>query len=254
MNDSAKGPLEKAKMGVAILSELIKTAGDNPDVREAGANVGKAALTITKTINVVLLPLAALNYGAEKARAYFTEKFPEEFSAKAAAIPADQLVEPKASIAGPALQGLAFAHEEPNLKSMYLSLLASAMDSRVANRAHPAFVEVIKQLDAEEAGLLPDLLRHSAEIPIVEFREDLEGDKGFNLLERHLMDRRDVASDAPVPSSSLRNAFRSDSTSITARGAGGGLSSCSFMLGPSAAIKPDLYFLTRRPGDQQSGQ
>lgn len=184
MNNS----IETAKQGVALVGEIIKAAGDNPDVKEAGANLGQTALTITKTINNVMLPLAAVNFAFDKARTYFAERFPEEISAKASAIPAEQLVEPKASIAGPALQGLAFTHEEPNLKDMYLSLLATAMDGRVKAEAHPAFVEIIKQLDSEEAGLLQGLLREDmAGFAIVEIRTTKNGDKGWNVLEKHVM-------------------------------------------------------------------
>ena len=114
MND----PLKTAKDGVAVIGEIIRAAGDNPAVKEAGENLGKTALTITKTINNALLPLAAVNFAFDKAKKYFAEKFQDDISAKASQIPVENLVEPKASIAGPALQGLAFTHEEPSLKDM----------------------------------------------------------------------------------------------------------------------------------------
>jgi hypothetical protein len=152
-------PISSAKAGVTVLGELMKVAGDNPHVKEAGSNLGKTALTITKTINNALLPLAAVNFAFDKARRYFDEKFADDLSAKVAAIPVESIVDPKASIAGPALQGLAFTHEEPNLKNMYLSLLATAMDGRVASAAHPAFVEVIKQLTADEADKIAIILK-----------------------------------------------------------------------------------------------
>lgn len=184
MNDS----IQTAKQGVVLIGEIIKAAGDNPNVKEAGGNLGQTALTITKTINNVMLPLAAVNFAFDKARTYFAERFPQELFAKASAIPAEQLIEPKASIAGPALQGLAFTHEETNLKEMYLSLLATAMDGRVKAEAHPAFVEIIKQLDSEEAGLLQELLREDvAGFAIVEIRITKNGEQGWNVLEKHIM-------------------------------------------------------------------
>ena len=146
--------IKTARDGVALVGEILKAAGDNPNVKEAGQNLGQTALTVTKLINNALLPIAAVNFAFDKAKVYFAEKFPQDIAAKTAAIPPEQVVEPKASIAGPALQGLAFTHEEPNLKEMYLSLLATAMDGRVAADAHPAFVEVIRQLSSEEAQLM----------------------------------------------------------------------------------------------------
>ncbi|AJY08326.1 Abi-alpha family protein [Burkholderia sp. SIMBA_043] len=168
-------PVSTAKGGIEAVGALMKVAGDTPEVKEAGKNLGQAAVTLTKTINNALLPLAALNYGIEKARAYFAERFQSEMAAKAASIPTDEMVEPKSSVAGPALQGLAFTHEEPDLKAMYLSLLATAMDKRVSRSAHPAFVEIIRQIDAAEVPLLRPILLNPGLQPIVEIRQSLAG-------------------------------------------------------------------------------
>jgi hypothetical protein len=190
--------LKTAREGMAVLGEVIKAAGDNPDVKAAGKELGKTALTITKTINNALLPLAAVNFAFEKARAYFAEKFQGDLAAKAGSIPADQVVEPKASIAGPALQGLAFAHEEPNLKEMYLSLLASAMDGRVAASAHPAFVEIIRQMDSEEASLIRGCLQTPNGIPIAEIRLMESASGNWGVLYRHLLNLHDSTTKLPT--------------------------------------------------------
>jgi Abortive infection alpha len=178
--------IKTATTTVALVGEIIKVAGDNPDVKETGQNLGKTALTITKAINNFLLPLAAVNFAFEKAQIYFLENFQQDLSKKVAGIPPEQIVEPKASVAGPALQGLAFTHEEVNLKDMYLSLLATAMDGRVAEDAHPAFVEIIKQLNSEEANLICGILQSQIPIPIVEVRLTVEN--GWRTLLTHLLD------------------------------------------------------------------
>jgi len=196
-------PLEDAKKGVEIIGELIKAAGDNPDVKEAGKNIGQAALTISKTINNALLPLAAVNFAFDKARIYFAEKFQEDLSKKASSIPLEKIVEPKASIAGPALQGLAFAHEEPDLKNMYLSLLANAMDGRVSGEVHPAFVEILKQLNSEEASLLKVLLPFAAGLPIVEIRKQINSKQGWNCLGKHVMDFKNSTTNQPIENKNL---------------------------------------------------
>ena len=67
--------------------------------------------------------IGAVNFAFDRARQYFSERFAQDLGEKASAIPVDQIVEPKASIAGPALQGLAFSYDEPDLKEMYLNLL-----------------------------------------------------------------------------------------------------------------------------------
>jgi hypothetical protein len=181
-------PLQDAKDGLAVAGELIKLAGEDPKAREAAAHIGEAAVTLAKTINNALLPLAAANFAIEKARKYFADKFGDDLSAKAATIPADQIVEPKASIAVPALQSLAFCFEEADLKEMYLNLLATSMDKRVTSNAHPAFVEVIRQLSAEEAALLKSVLAGQADsISIVRAILKTEGVQGFTVLQNHIL-------------------------------------------------------------------
>ncbi len=184
---SEESPIKVIHEGVSLVAEVIKAAGDNPQVKEAASNLGQTAVTLTKTINNVLVPLAAINFAFDKARIYFSGKFQQEIAAKAEAIPVEHIVEPKASIAGPTLQGLAFTHEEPNLKEMYLNLLATAMDGRAATLAHPAFVEIIKQLDSEDARLVRGVLQSPSPIPIAQIHRTLKDNKGFNLLFQHLL-------------------------------------------------------------------
>lgn len=191
--------ISSAKAGVAVLGEIMKAAGDNPQVKAAGSNLGHTALTITKTINNVLLPLAAVNFAFDKARLYFAEKFADDLAAQTANIPVEDIVEPKASIAGPALQGLAFTHEEVALKAMYLGLLATAMDRRVAPEAHPAFVEVIKQLSADEAHSLKQVLNFATPLPIVEIRISENLDNGYRSLQNHVMNHHTTESVTFIP-------------------------------------------------------
>lgn len=179
--------IKNVKEGVAIVGDIIKAAGNNPNVIEAGSQLGKTALTITKTINNALLPLAAINFAFDKARVYFNEHFKNDIEEKTKCIPLENLVEPKASLAGPAIQGLAFSHEEKELKEMYLNLIASAMDSRIAGKAHPAFVEIIRQLNSEEARMIRNILVSDGHFEIVELRRINKKDQSYNIKYRHLM-------------------------------------------------------------------
>lgn len=190
--------IKTAKNGISLVGEIIKVAGDNSDVKQAGNNLGKAALTITATINNALLPLAAVNFAFEKARTYFSNKFQQDLLDKTSAIPVEHLVEPKASIAGPALQGLAFAHEEISLKDMYLSLLATTMDGRIASEAHPAFIEIIKQLNSEEANLIREVLQSHIPIPICEMILTTEGQAGWKVIATHILPYIDLDTNLPI--------------------------------------------------------
>jgi hypothetical protein len=189
-------PLEQAQTGVALIGEVLRLAGDNPDTRAAGNQLGKTALTVTTAINNVLLPVAAVNFAFAKARKYFDTKFSADLSEKAERIPPDQIVEPKASIAGPALQGLAFSHDEPELKELYLSLLTSSMDARTTSLAHPAFAEVIRQLTADEARLLRPVLAAQS-LAAVELRLALPDNKGWLTLLSNLINTIDKSTHEP---------------------------------------------------------
>ena len=120
--------------------------------------------------NLNLIPLAAVNFGIQKAKEYFTQKFSIEFSDVISDIPEEHLIDPKPSIAGPALQGLAFSIDENELKNLYLQLLKTAVDGRVFEKAHPSFVEVIKQISNLEAINLMRLLRKPNNYPIIRFK------------------------------------------------------------------------------------
>lgn len=186
-------PIKTAQEGVSIVKEIIKVAGDDPKVKEAAGNLGQTAVTLARTINNALLPLAAVNFAFEKAKIYFSEKFQQDITEKAEKIPPEHIIQPKASVAGPALQGLAFTHEEPDLKEMFLNLLATSMDERKAALAHPAFVEIIKQLDSDDARLVRGGLESEASSSIVELSL-MTKNGGYKVLLRHLLNLRDMDS------------------------------------------------------------
>lgn len=190
-------PFAHPRASVAIVGELMKAAGNDPKVKEAAGNLGEAAVTLSRTINNALLPLAAVNFAFDKARVYFQGRFQEDVAKCAAAIPPENLQEPKASVAGPALQALAFTHEEDSLRKMFLGLLSTAMDSRVADSAHPAFVEIIKQLDAAEAPHLVGVLKSKDYLAIAAVNKKGVGG-GASSLARHLVDCRDTKTNEPV--------------------------------------------------------
>ncbi|WP_165787401.1 DUF4393 domain-containing protein [Citrobacter portucalensis] len=156
-NTSSSQPLTATAQ---VAKDLMELAKNDENTILASKNFGESAVIISKTIKNCLLPLAAVNFGIDKAKRYFEERFKIDLEEKIQSIPAENIVEPKASIAGPALQNLAFSHEEPDLKDMYLNLISSAMNSEKNEDTHPAFVEIIKQLTSEEARLLPLFLKN----------------------------------------------------------------------------------------------
>ncbi len=182
----------------------IKASADNPDIKATGGELGKAVFTVAKAINVVLLPIAALNYGYDRARIYFQNRFEPDLKEKLANVPADEIVEPKPSIAGPIMQGLAFSHDEDALRDMYLNLLASAMTKRAAKSAHPAFVEIIKQLTTEEAQALCSALSPPESKEIVQIRLNVTSPSGgWLVLLNHVMAVTDATTKQPIENPDL---------------------------------------------------
>ncbi|GAB2791510.1 DUF4393 domain-containing protein [Dyella kyungheensis] len=143
------------------IAGLIKVAGKSPEAKVSANNIGRAAVTITAAINNALLPLAAVNFAFDKAKRYFEERFPGDFVEKTESIPKERLVEPDPSIAGPALQGLAFNHASEDLRKMYLNLLSASIDCDRANGAHPAFADVLRQTTPFEAQIVSQILEEA---------------------------------------------------------------------------------------------
>lgn len=194
-------PVEEIKDGIA--NKLLTEASTNPDLRAAGSNVGKAALTLSQTLNTCLLPLAALNFAVDSARDYFNESFSSDLEAKAGAIAPENLTKPKASVAGPALQGLAFSHDEESLRDLYLSLISSAMNMETADEVHPAFAEIIRQLSGDEALLLKVVLGVGGPLAIVEIRFRVKKSKGYHVLLNHLLPLSNSDTNEPIESPPL---------------------------------------------------
>jgi len=145
---------------VGVIGESADAAGkvlsvvkDNPHGTQAIDFAAQSAEIVTHTVRNLLLPIVAINYGIDKAKQYFETRFGPELEAKLSSVAPEDVMEPKASIAGPAMQGLGYTYEEDDLRQMYLNLLRTSMNRATAAAAHPAFVEIIKQLSGRDARL-----------------------------------------------------------------------------------------------------
>ena len=186
-----------ADQAIGLATKVLELASDSPELREAGRTIGKSALTLARAVDNVLVPIAAVNFAFDKARVYFETKFKKDLEAAAEDIPPEAMVEPKASIAAPALQGLAFSHEEPDLKSMYLNLLATAMDGRRSHSAHPAYAEIIRQLAADEAKMFNNLIGIPPNgIPIVTLKDTTS--LGIRAIQENIMNVVNSTTGKPI--------------------------------------------------------
>lgn len=104
--------------------------------------------------NVVLYPIKKANLTFK----YKLEKFREDLEKKTSNIPVENLQVPPTMIAGPVLEALKYTYDEEELREMYENLLASAMDNRISNKAHPSFVEIIKQMSPLDSIVLKEIV------------------------------------------------------------------------------------------------
>lgn len=142
MNDPEKlAELAKALPLVQAYEDLLQ-----PAAKEIGRGLG----TVAQTINAALLPLRATIWGFDRIEAWLFASLAQRFAEK----PPERIIPPSPQIAGPAIEALRFAANEETLREMYANLLATAMDRESALAAHPAFVEVIRQLLPDEARVV----------------------------------------------------------------------------------------------------
>ena len=155
--EAVKGIVE----AVPIYEDLLQ-----PAVKE----VGKSLETVAKTVHIALLPVAVLVWSYEQIGAWLLPVL----TRKLRDIPEDELITPAIEVAGPAIEALRFTSESSDeLRDMYANLLATAMDRRKAETAHPGFVEIIKQLTPDEARLVAAL--HPPGEPLLRLRAMLVG-------------------------------------------------------------------------------
>jgi Abortive infection alpha len=150
---------------------LLRIAEGTPEMTAAARSMA-ARTAVKERVKLRLYQSFARMLGVSKA--HFEDTFPQEMGAKIADVPDENLITPPASVAVPALQGLSYTFEEPNLKELYLNLLATASDDRRADQAHPVFAEIIKQLAPNETKLLNVTLRMRG--TVVARIKDLVGD------------------------------------------------------------------------------
>lgn len=122
-----------------------------PDVvQPAAKEIGIALQTVAKTIHIALLPLRLAVWGYDQIEEWLLPKLAERLRD----VPENRIQSPMPTIAGPALEALRFAGQDSTLRELYAKLLATSMDAQTARKAHPAFVEIIRQLIPDEAQLL----------------------------------------------------------------------------------------------------
>lgn len=142
--------------------------------------LGKSLETVGKAINVALLPVSCVVWGADKLKSFIENDVAEKLKD----ISEEKICTPDPTVAGPALEALKFAGHKESLKEMYANLLAKSLNQDTTDKTHPSYVEVIKQLTVEEALLL-QLLSNKKDYPIVCNFMDISNNTNLSIILRN---------------------------------------------------------------------
>ena len=133
----------------------------------AAQELGKGLQTVAKTVHIALAPVSVLVWGYDQIKDFVSTKVADRLKN----VSPENIITPKPNVAGPALESLRYTGHESSLSDMYANLLAAAMDKSTASGAHPAFVEIIKQLTPDEAKLIGLFINHMP-FPLIDVRRE----------------------------------------------------------------------------------
>jgi hypothetical protein len=122
------------------------------ELAPVGQKVGVIAVRVSE---LLLRGIEPAVYGLERASDWIKQAVAERLQN----VPKEKIVPPDPRIALPALQALVLSMDEEEVRKLFASLLAAAMNSDRRALAHPSFVELIKQMTGDEARVFKLLVR-----------------------------------------------------------------------------------------------
>lgn len=153
------GDENKIRDAADAVKGLVEAVPVYEDVLQPAAKeVGAGLQTVAKTIHIALAPVSALVWGYDKLKDYLEERLAEKLKK----VPAEKIITPNPTVAVPAVESMRYTAHDPTLRELYASLLASAMNADTADKAHPAFVEMIRQMTPDEAKILKFIVQRRA--------------------------------------------------------------------------------------------
>ncbi|MFJ2518339.1 DUF4393 domain-containing protein [Cellulosimicrobium cellulans] len=198
---AAKGAkkIADALGGDAKEQEQLSRLAEDTKALEVAANARADRVAIRQLVLTKLYaPLAKwVGYKSD----YFDNHFADDMAEKLADVPEEHITSPSPIVAAQSMEGLSYSLDEPDLKEMYLNLLATASDDRRAHEAHPSYAQLIKQLAPREAGCLEDVLKSAAKgtiVPIAELRNSKAGGTSGRVHYTHLVNLVDLVTGVAI--------------------------------------------------------
>lgn len=180
--DDPSGAEGKVSGTVKAVSELVKAVPIYQDaVQPAAKEAGKSLHLVVRAVNAALTPVEGLVWGVERIRDFVRERV----AAKLGNVPPEDVQPPKPHIAVPAIEALRYTGEEPDLADLYANLLATSMDKATAYRAHPGFVDMIKNMSPDEARIMRYLVLHGDQA-LINIKQIVNDQGHFRMTHRHI--------------------------------------------------------------------
>lgn len=145
MDEITKGILEQTK-GVAV---QVYNDAVSPVIKPIGEILG----FLPRTIKLAFSGWEKWIINGEESLKLTAEAIKE----KVKQIPEEKLVEPEPYVAIPAIQQISYCQNSEELRNLYANLLTSSMNIDKKWQVHPSFVDIIKQLNPDEARYLKEL-------------------------------------------------------------------------------------------------
>ncbi|HQU67139.1 MAG TPA: DUF4393 domain-containing protein [Albidovulum sp.] len=142
------GNISDAMNAAANLANAVPIYQDalQPVARQAGM----ALETVGQCVNVALLPVRGLVWGAHQVEEWVSSKVSRILKD----IEPEKIVTPDLSIAGPTVEALKYTGHKDELSDMFAGLLATAMNSDEMQHAHPSFVSIISAMSVFDARVI----------------------------------------------------------------------------------------------------
>lgn len=176
--EATGGIIKQTVDSVTALTKAVPIYQDavQPFAKEAGKALG----TVGKAVNVALAPISLAVWGYDKI-SNFLENIVAE---KLEKVPEERISTPPPNVAGPAIEALKFTGHDETLQDLFANLIANSLDSKTVLEAHPAFVDIIKNISSDE-GLILKLFVIDRHFPMVDVKLDLKKRGGFKILHRN---------------------------------------------------------------------
>lgn len=98
--------------------------------------------------------------------------------------PINNLVSPEPYIAIPALQAISYSFDSIEIRNLYANLLATSMKKTSKFKVHPSYVEIIKQINPDEAKIIRHICNKS-HLPIINITAKYLKENGERIIRKH---------------------------------------------------------------------